>query len=113
MMSFALLAGQVYASDNEDNATATATAPAAGGTQHIMTGCIADYSAEVALFRTITFKKGSTTLCVVRWDFSKGPCILPLPGVLRGDPGGAVSVELQASGSAGVTGRVNLFAIPK
>lgn len=105
----ALLAGNVAASTDADNATATATVAATEGARHFALGVSADFSAAVSAIKTITIKRGSTTLLVVRWDFANGPAILPLPGLLHGDHNEAISAELAASGSGGTTGRVYLF----
>ena|SRR3990172_7738720 len=106
----ALLAGYVTAGNLADNALSTATKAATGNQRHFILGCIADYSAAVALIKTVEFKAGGVTLgAAIRWDFSNGPLILALPGVIHGGDGQAVSVELQASGTAGITGRVQLY----
>ena len=112
MINAQLLLAGTTATGSADNGTATATAAAATGTRHVMTGVVAQYSAAVASVKTITFKRGVTTLCVIRWDFTNGPAIIALPGVLRGQHGEAVSCELEASGAGGTTGSVYLFYFP-
>lgn len=87
-----------------DNALATVTVAAQQAMRHFILGVEADYSAAVALFRTITVKRGTTTLFQWRWDFSKGPFSKNLPVPFHGDYNEAVSVELQASGTGGITG---------
>jgi hypothetical protein len=109
-----LLNAKVTQSSAADNATATATVAAIGGMTHGILGVHADYSAAPAAgFKTITLKKGTTTLLVLRHDFSTGPAFYPLPAAVWGDFGGAVSAELQASGTGGVTGRIALFTFSK
>ena len=107
-----VLAGQVANSADADNAVATASVAGATGVRHFILGAVASYSQTVSAVKTITFKRGATTLLQVRWDFSLGPAVIRLPGVLHGDYGEAVSVELEASGTGGTTGRVSLFYAP-
>jgi hypothetical protein len=99
----------VQASSDVDNATATATVAAVDGVRHRHLGVITDYSAAVSAIKTITWKVGSTTKAILRWDFAKGPFVGPVPGVVRGGVNEAISVELAASGTGGITGRVYLF----
>lgn len=106
----ALLNGSVLAtSTDEDNAPATATKAATGAVRHFITGFVADYSAAVSAIKTITVKRGSTTLLTYRHDFGQGPAVIALPSPLHGDVNEAVSVELAASGTLGTTGRVHLL----
>lgn len=99
-----LLRGNVTQSSAADNATATATVAAVGNQTHLILGVEAHYSAAVSAIKTVTVKKGSTTLVTHRWDFTNGPFIYNYPVALRGDLGGAVSVEVQASGTGGTNG---------
>lgn len=101
-----------------DNATATASVaaessfPAGLGQANHITGFAANYSAAPSAgYKTITFKKDATTLFTLRHDFANAGNILPsaLPTPVHGDLGGAVSIELQASGTGGVTGTVLMF----
>lgn len=109
-----LIAGMVVQSAAADNATAAATVAAANGVTHVALGLHADYSAAPAAgYKTITLKKGATTIMVFRHDFALGEFVMPLPAGVRGDHDGAISAELQASGTGGVTGRVALFHISK
>lgn len=105
-----LRAAAVAQGNLADNAISTASVAGAKGVVHHSLGFSADYSAAVAAIKTITFKKGSTTSFVLRHDFTLGNLLpVALPVAVRGDEDGAVSVELEASGTGGVTGRVNLF----
>lgn len=107
-----LISGQVVQSAAVDNATATATVAATLAVRHIALGLHADYSAAPAAgFKTITLKKGSSTIVIFRHDFTQGAFVMPLPVGLGGDSNQAISAELQASGTAAVTGRVALFFI--
>lgn len=92
-----------------DNATATASKAAAGGVQHAIMGIDADYSPAVAALRTITLKFGTAAKFVWRWDFAKGPFVRNLPVPWHAGEEEAVSVELEASGTPGTTGRVGLW----
>ena len=105
----ALTRGDLAESAGADNATATATQAAVGNQTHWILGVSAEYSAAVSLFRTITVKKGSTTLKTFRWDFTNGPFHFSFPVALRGDLGGAVSAELQASGTGGTSGYATVW----
>ena len=107
----ALLNGKPVQSATADNATATVTLAATSGTRHFIGSIEADYSASVALIKTITLKFGTTAVFVWRWDFAKGPFARGLGFAVHGDYGEAVSVELEASGTGGVTGRVGVFTM--
>jgi hypothetical protein len=105
-----LLNGRAVQSGAVDNATATATAVAVTGVRHFVSGIDADYiDATVTSYKTITLKFGTTTIFVWRWDFAKGPFIRNLPVPVHGDYNQAVSVELEASGVGGKTGRVGFW----
>lgn len=101
--------GWAIQSTDTNNATATATKAAIPGQTHYMMGVAADYSAAVTAIKTITVKKGTTTIAVLRWDFTNGPFMMAFPAAIRGDHAAAVSVELAASGTAGTNGRVTVF----
>lgn len=105
----ALLNGAAAQSNTADNATATVTLAAITGARHWIGSVEADYSAAVALIKTVTLKFGTTAVFIWRWDFSKGPFARGLGFAVHGDYGQAVSVELEASGTGGVTGRVGVF----
>lgn len=105
----ALLNGACVQSSAADNAIATATLSATSGSRHWIGSIEADYSAAVALIKTVTLKFGGVTQFVWRWDFSKGPFARGLGFAVHGDYNTAVTVELEASGTGGVTGRVGVF----
>lgn len=102
----AMLNGSLVQSSDVDNDVATATASAIAAQRHFVGGINADYSAAVAAIRTVTLKFGTTTIHVWRHDFTGGRFETSLPFAVHGDYNQAVSVELQASGSGGTTGRV-------
>lgn len=108
-----LLNGKVAQSSAADNATATATVAAISHQTHGILGVHADYSAAVTAVKTVTIKKGSAAVLVFRHDFNFGPAFYPLPTAVWGDLGGAVSVELEASGTGGTTGRAGIFYFTK
>jgi hypothetical protein len=60
-------------------------------------------------YTSTTVIYGTTTVCAIPWDFTNGPLILSLPGILKSDYGTNIGAELAASGSGGVTGTVTLF----
>lgn len=103
-----LLNGKPVQGSAADNATATVTVGATPAVRHFVCGIYADYSAAVALLKTVTLKFGSATAFVWRWDFSKGPFLLNLALPFHGDYNEAVSVELEASGTGAVTGRAGI-----
>lgn len=106
----AFKAAQVTQGATADNAVASATVAAAAHQKHGMVGVHADYSAAPSAgYKTITVKRGADTLIVFRHDFAQGAFLVSLPAPLWGRQNEAVSVELQASGTLGVTGRVALF----
>jgi hypothetical protein len=108
-----LTAGWTQESADADNATATATKAATGAVQHKALGLYADYSAApTAGWKTITLKRGTTTIATFRHDFaSHGAFSLTLPVALSAGYTEALSAELQASGTLGVLGRVKIFGI--
>ncbi len=109
MTSEPTLNGDAVQSGAVDNGLATATMTAVAGQRRFVSGVEADYSAAVAAVKTVTLKFGTTTKFIIRWDFSKGPCIFPFPAVQKGDYAQAASIELEASGTPGTTGRVTAF----
>lgn len=97
-----------------DNATATATLPATTtGLRYIVTGVDVSYSAAVALVRTITVTytdpRGTAQTFTISRDFTYGGQYIPL-GPLSTRQGTGVTVDLQASGTGGITGSVVLYA---
>lgn len=116
----AFLAGQHAESTDADNATATATAtPHTSGDglaygALFLLGFSADFSAAVSAIKTITVTytppgAAATVDYVLRWDFSLGPAVIPLPGVLTCARGTSATAALGASGTGGVTGKIHLF----
>lgn len=105
----AILRGKGTQSTAADNATATASVAAIAEQRHTVYGVHADYSAAVAAIKTVTVKHGSTTWAVFRWDFTAGMFIYNFPLPFRGALNEAVSVELEASGTGGTTGRCTIF----
>jgi hypothetical protein len=108
-----ILAGSVVEA-TADNALATATVAGVTGVTHYIAGAYADYSADpTAGWKTIVFKKGSTTIMTLRWDFvTTKQALINLPVELKGEEDGAVSCELQASGTGAVIGSIKLFTHP-
>jgi hypothetical protein len=104
-----ILNGAAVQSATADNAIATVTLAATQGVRHFIAGIDADYSVAVALIKTITLKFGATTVFVWRWDFSKGPFQRNFPVAVHGDYNQAVTVELEAAGNGGQTGRVGVW----
>lgn len=104
-----LLNGRAIQSSTADNAIATATAAAILGVRHFVSGIDADYSDSSPTQKTITLKVNGAAVFVWRWDFTKGPFVRNLPVPIHGDNNQAVSVELEASGTAGKTGRVGMW----
>ena|SRR5207248_11725867 len=101
-----ILNGDVVQSAAADNAIATASKAATANARHFVSGIAADYSVAVALIKTVTLKLGGVAKLIYRWDFSKGPFLHNFPVPIHGDYNAAVSVELEASGTGGTTGRV-------
>lgn len=103
------LNGDLVQGSLADNATASATKPAIGSQRIFACGVAADYSATVAAIKTVTLKLGTATKMIVRWNFANGPFVWSFPAMIHGDYNQAVSVELEASGTGGITGRATLF----
>lgn len=91
-----------------DSATASVTVAAIPAQRHFLMSVEADYSAApTAAFKTVTVKVAGVTVFVWRWDFAgRGPFSRALPIPIHGGYGEAISIELEASGTGGVTGRV-------
>lgn len=105
----ALLNGAATQGTAVNNDTASVTLAAIEGQRHFIGSIEADYSAAVSAIKTVTLKFGSTTVFVWRHDFSKGSFSRGVGFAVHGDYNQAVSVELEASGTAGTTGRVGVF----
>ena len=98
-----------------DNALATATRAAVAGQRQCITYVVAGYTGDAAAGKVLTIYDGATVKLEV--PFLTNPVIVALPGgspLLRGTKAGAVSATLEASGTAGVKGYVNIggFADP-
>lgn len=104
--------GVAVQSGDTDNAVATATAAGIKRANHTALGYAADYSAAPAAgYKTVTFKVGGVAVLVLRRNFANGGFMETLPAAIKAAENTDLSVELQASGTAGVTGRVTLFHI--
>lgn len=103
------LRGDVTESSPADNATATATKAAIANQSHLAVGVEAQYDAAVSAIKTITLKHGTTTWRTWQWDFANGAFLFSLPVALKGDLNEALSVELEASGTGGVSGVATLW----
>lgn len=108
-----LLNARVIESGAADNALATATATAILAARHFIRGLGVTWSAApTAAYKTIQVKFGTTVILNIIFDPLKdgeSGRMIPLPSVIHGDFNQAVSAELSASGTGGVTGRVQLF----
>lgn len=92
-----------------DNATATVTLAApTDGSRRYVCAIDADFSAAVNAIKTVTLKYDGVAQFAWRWDFSLGPFQRNVP--FAGPKDAEVSVELQASGTGGVTGRVGVWS---
>jgi hypothetical protein len=103
--------GRFVESTDTDNATAIATVAAIAGVRHFLGSIQADYSAAPAAgFKTIVVKYGTTTIRTIRWSPTlEMPFRIVFATELpHGDNGQQISVELGASGTGGVTGRVGV-----
>ena len=87
--------------DSQDNAIATASKAAATGKTHIITGVFAGFSSAVT--KLLQIKDGNT---VIAEHYIVNTGYIPLN--IRATDGNAVSATLEASGTAGQTGKVNL-----
>lgn len=106
-----VLNGRVLAEATADNGIATASVAAVVGARHFMTGVICSWSAApAAAYKTLTVKLGTSAVALFTFDPLKdGLMQIPFPSPIHGDYNQAVSVELSASGTGGVSGRVTLF----
>jgi len=91
--------------DADDNATSTATRAAPdGGLSTYVTSVSGGYSAAAA-GKTLILKEGSTE--IARW-YVHNSFSLSFPSPIKLQPGKVANLELEASGTGGVTGAVTL-----
>jgi hypothetical protein len=102
--------GRFVESTDVDNGLATATVAAIGSVRHFLAWIEADYSAApAAAFKLIQVKLGTTVIKNIRWNAAlEMPLRVPLPLWPHSGLGEQLSVELAASGTGGVTGRVGV-----
>jgi hypothetical protein len=86
-----------YETDRKDNAVATATHAAEPGVKHVITGIYASYSGTAN--GTLTIKEGATVKATLDMQNQ-----VSIDKEMEFASGEAVTVELSASGSAGVYG---------
>ena len=103
--------GRFVESADVDNALATVTVAAIPSIRHFIGWITADYSAAPAAgFKLLQVKYGTTVVKNIRWNPAlEMPLRLPLKAPPHGEVGQQVSVELQASGTPAVTGRVGVI----
>lgn len=82
--------------------------PFVGGTDALQGGTSGNPSDDTNYYPTASIAPSTTVGMPFRWDFAAGPFYFPLPGVLRSERGGSISVELQGSGST-PSGRVAIY----
>lgn len=87
--------------------------PFVGGTDALEGGSGGNPSSDTNYYVSTAVGPSTNLFAPIRWDFSKGPLIMPLPGVIHGSYAEGISAELEASGTVGVTGRVTLFGFPQ
>jgi hypothetical protein len=106
-----ILNGRPVQSGAVDNGLATATAAAIGNIRHFVCGIDADYSVTLGagVLKTVTLKINGVAVFVWRWEFNKGPFMRNIAVPFHGDYNQPVSVELEASGTGGTTGRVGFW----
>lgn len=106
--------GVPWMSSNVDNNTATATAPAMQAQRHFVMGLILSFSAvPSAAYKLVRILVGGVEVLAFHWVGTNSPAVIPLPGIIRGGYNQAVTAELGASGTGGVTGRVTLITAPR
>lgn len=94
---------------NQDNALASLTIPASGDFKRAeLVNVVVGYSAKPTTAKLLTVKKGSTVICQVPIT-EAGPAPINLEGFMSG-PNQALTIELAASGTAGIIGYVNASA---
>lgn len=98
------------AQDADDNAASTAskTAPS-GGLSHYITGISGSYDAAVA---GATLQLKDDTTVIAAWEVHNSLHV-SFPSPIKITAGNATSAVLAASGTGGVTGRVNLIGYTK
>jgi hypothetical protein len=82
--------------------------PFVGGTDALEGGASGAPSSDTNYVLTAVIAP-ATTVITLRHDFTLGPAVVTLPGVVRSDQDGSIGVELEASGTGGKTGLVTLF----
>lgn len=106
-----LLNARLVQSTAVDNAIATVTIAAVPNIRHFISGIDADYSVTLGagVIKTITLKVSGVAIAVWRWDYSKGPFSRNFPVPLHSGYNEAVTVEIEASGTGGQTGRGSVW----
>ena len=112
-MSEAILNGYFKQGGSANNALATVSSGNIRDQRVYATRIRANYSAAVAGVRSITLLVAGVQKLQIMWDFSKGEFDWNLPIAIRGQYGndlgaGGVDVQLQASGTGGILGRVGI-----
>jgi len=90
--------------DNDDNATSTATRAAVANQSHYITSVAGGYSAA-NVGNTLILKQGSTELG--RWRVNSSLAI-PFSCPIRLEPNTVANLELEASGAGGQIGSVTM-----
>lgn len=80
-----------------------------GGTDGLFGGASGNIANATNYTSTASIAPSTTIGAPIRWDFTNGPLIMALPGILRSAESEGISAELEASGTGGTTGRVQLF----
>lgn len=83
--------------------------PFIGGTDGLAGGASGNVANATNYTSTASIAPATQVGAPLRWDFTAGPLYLSLPGALASDDHGSLGVELEASGSGGTTGRVQIF----
>jgi hypothetical protein len=80
------------------------------GTDALQGGASGNPSSDTNYYSTAVAAAPSTAMShALAWDFTNGPLVIPLPGVIGSERGYAVSAILPASGTGGTTGQIILY----
>lgn len=83
--------------------------PFVAGTDALQGGASGNVSNDTNYYSTTSIAPDTTIGAALRWDFTAGPLYLSLPGAFKSPEGGSIGVELEASGTGGTTGRVQIL----
>lgn len=104
-----LLRGTATQATAVDNGTATATLAKTAGVKRLILGVEAQYNVGVSAIKKLTLNVAGSEVKNWEWDFANGPFLFMLPVALKTNVDEAVTLVLEASGTASTFGDCTLW----